>query len=81
MRQNPDNAPEKQEAYRLKLEGMTDEQLFTEAKDKIWLSAYATDNSHSCFHWQCDATYTESARRNNTDIYDRAHKYHMQQFR
>ena len=78
---NPSNAPEKQEAYKAKLAAMTDEELFAEAKDKIWLSAYAANNPISCFHWQCDATYDESTKRRNGNseesIYSRAHKAAM----
>ena len=72
--QNPDNYAEKQDAYVKKLEGMTDEELFDEAKSKIWLSAYANNNPRSCFHWQCDATYDEAKRREKPEIYSRAHK-------
>ena len=70
MRVNPDNAPAKQEAYRKKLEELSDAQLFREAKDKIWLSAYASNNPISCYHWQADATYEEAKRRGKPEIYD-----------
>lgn len=73
MRNNPDNAPEKKEAYRLNLEALDEAALFTETKEKIWLSAYAANNPISCYHWQCDFTYTEWQRRGKVDDYGKAH--------
>lgn len=73
MRVNPDNAPEKQEEYKIKLSTMTDDELFNEANNKIWLSAYANNNPISCFHWQADATYNESKNRQKPEIYTRAY--------
>ena len=75
MRVNPDNAPEKKEAYRKKLEAMADDELFKETEQMIWLSAYASNNPISCYHWQCDATYVEWKRRKGDDKnYALAHK-------
>ena len=74
MRENPDNAPEVQEHYKVKLEAMTDAQLFHETNDKIWLSAHANNNPHSCFHWQADATYKEAQRRGKPKIYSDAYR-------
>ncbi len=75
MRDNPDNAPEKKEAYKLKLQSMDNDKLFDETKSKIWLSAYANDNPRSCYHWQCDYTYDEWVRREgNSEQYGKAHK-------
>lgn len=72
---NPDNAPTRKTAYAEKLMAMNDRELFQETKDKVWLSAYASNNPHSCFHWQCDYTYKEWVRRHgNGDQYDKAHK-------
>lgn len=73
MRNNPDNAPEKKEAYKTKLKEMDDDLLFKEAKDMIWFSAYASNNSISCFHWQCDYCYAECVRRGKETIYSNAH--------
>lgn len=73
FRHNPDNEPAKMEAYRLALEAMTDADLSRETKDKIWLSAYASNNPISCYHWQCDYTYNEWSRRGLTDRYQQAH--------
>jgi len=74
MRFNPDNTPDKKEAYKAKILVMTDEELFGETEKKIWLSAFAANNPISCYHWQCDDTYTEWVRRGKVDQYDRAHK-------
>lgn len=70
------NDLDKKPAYLAKLANMTDEQLFEEAKTHIWLSAYAANNPRSAYHWKCDATYDEAAKRDNgkADIYARAHK-------
>ena len=70
---NPSNAPEKQAAYKAKLQAMTDDKLADECSDKIWLSAYASNNPISCYHWQCDYTYDECARRGKPSIYSKAH--------
>ena len=58
-------------AYAEKLSAMTDEDLYKEAKQKIWLSAYANNNPRSRYHWQCDATYEEAKKREG-DIYSKA---------
>ena len=48
--------------------------LAKECNDKIWLSAYASNNSASCYHWQCDACYDECDRRGKVKtIYSREH--------
>jgi superfamily II DNA helicase RecQ len=74
FKDNPDNAREKQAEYRTKLEDMTDAQLYAECRSAIWLSAYANNNPGSCYHWQCDACYDESQKRDDKGIYSRAHK-------
>ena len=71
---NPDNALAKQDEYKAKLVAMTDAQLYDECGSNIWLSAYANNNPISCYHWQCDACYDESQRREDKEIYSRAHK-------
>ena len=62
--------------YRAKIAGLDDVALEEEAKDKIWLSAYATSNPKSDYHWQCDLCYDESVRRGGKDapIYSAAQK-------
>lgn len=73
FKSNPDNATEKQEEYRAKLQAMPGPQLYEETKDKIWLSAYANNNPASCYHWQCDFTYEEWTRRGQATRYAHAH--------
>lgn len=73
MRNNPDNAPEKKAEYRAKLEAMSDAALFDETESNIWLSAYASNNPISCYHWQCYFTYDEWTRRGKAEEYSRAH--------
>jgi hypothetical protein len=60
--------------YILGLRELSDEQLFKEMKDKIWASAYASNNPRSDYHWQCDATYDEGKRREKPDLYAQAHR-------
>lgn len=71
---NPDNDPIKQEAYKVSLSKMSDEELYDETGRKIWLSAYANNNPISCYHWQLDATYDEWVKRQKTEMYIKAHK-------
>ena len=74
---NPDNAPEKQDAYREKLRGMTDAELRKACNDMIWFSAYASDNPRSRYHWQCDQCHDECVRREKAKIYSEEHARHM----
>jgi hypothetical protein len=69
---NPSNTPEKKAEYKAKLQRLTDDELYQETKDKIWFSAYANNNPHSCYHWQCDYTYDEWTRRDKVDRYSEA---------
>jgi hypothetical protein len=78
MRFNPDNAPAKKEAYKASLMTLADENLYEECRSKIWLSAYASNNPNSCYHWQCDYCYDESSRRGKIEeIYSKAHRDEM----
>lgn len=65
--------------YRKKLTGLSEEDYLTEAKDKVWLSAYANNNPRSDYHWMCDLCYDEAVRRGGKDapLYDKAHKAAM----
>lgn len=75
---NPDNAAAKQREYVRKLTAMNDDELYDECRSKIWLSAFASNNPRSCYHWQCDACYDECQRRGKVDeIYSKAHKDEM----
>lgn len=67
----------KKPAFIAKLATLTNTELFDEAKKYIWLSAYASNNQRSAYHWMCDATYDEAARREKPEIYSNAHKSTM----
>lgn len=76
---NPDNSADKQHEYIAKFADMTDDKLYDECRSKIWFSAFAANNSRSCYHWQVDACYDECKRRGKIDeVYSRAHKAEMQ---
>ncbi len=78
---NPDNSAAKQIEYCAKLEAMDDKALFDAAKQMIWLSTYANNNPRSCYHWQADACYDESRRREKPNLYDDAYKAVERQLR
>lgn len=42
------------------------------AEERIWLSAYASNNPRSDYHWQADACYDEAKRRGEPELYRRA---------
>ena len=60
--------------YADKLATMADDEFFKDCKQFIFLSAYATNNPRSDYHWMCDACILEGWRRNREDLYDKAHK-------
>ena len=60
--------------YVRELQAMTDEKLKEATQQMIWLSAYASNNYKSDYHWQCDQCYDECQRRNKPEIYRQAHK-------
>ena len=61
--------------YLDKLKVMDDKALRSACEEMIWLSAFASNNPRSDYHWQCDACYDECSRRNKSHIYSQAHKY------
>lgn len=69
-----DNYGNPKSDYINKLSLMTDEQLLKECDHTIWLSAYAYNNPHSDYHWQCDACYEETKKRDRISIYEQAYK-------
>ena len=70
-----DNYGKLKSEYISKIAAMTDKQLLKETKDKIWLSAYASNNPRSDYHWQCDACYDEwKENRKDKYGYDQAYK-------
>jgi hypothetical protein len=69
-----DNSGKPKTEYLKKMVLMTDEELRKECESKIWLSAYASNNHRSDYHWHCDCCYDECKRRGKEDIYSKAHK-------
>lgn len=67
-----DNYGRPKSDYIEKIEQMDYTELFSETKDKIWLSAYANNNPRSDYHWQCDGCYDEWLRRNDVGAYKKA---------
>ena len=68
-----DNYGKPKVEYLLKISELDEEKLYKETKDKIWLSAYASNNPRSDYHWHCDACYDEILKRDgNSDRYSRA---------
>lgn len=67
-----DNDKKPKQAYLDKLAAMTDAELEDETGHAVWLSAYASNNPRSDYHWRCDACYDEAQRRGKPDIYTNA---------
>lgn len=74
-----DNHGKPKADYIKKLEGCTDKELADECDKYIWLSAYASNNPYSDYHWMCDACYDEGQRRGKPEIYSLSHKRQSQQ--
>lgn len=53
---------------------MSDQDLFRETKNKIWLSAYANNNPRSDYHWHVSACYEEWDRRHQSEKYKEAYE-------
>jgi hypothetical protein len=64
-----DNHGKPKKDFLSRLKNKTDEELFDVCDNYIWLSAYASNNSRSDYHWMCDACYDECEARNRRDIY------------
>lgn len=60
--------------YMQKVALMNEDDLFAETKSKIWLSAYASNNPRSDYHWQCDFCYDLLSLRSKESVYKKAHK-------
>lgn len=66
------DGPPRQE-YADKLTTMTEDEFFEECKKYIFLSAYASNNGRSDYHWMCNACTLEGWRRGRDDIYLKAY--------
>lgn len=70
-----DNYGKPKSEYIKKIQNMTKEQLMNETEQKIWLSAYASNNPKSDYHWRVDVCYDEwMDREGNSDSYAMAWK-------
>lgn len=52
-----DNYGKPREAYVERIKNLPMPELMREARDKIWLSAFAASNPRSDYHWQVDVCY------------------------
>lgn len=69
-----DNYGHPRQAFADKLAAADEAEYLKIAEEYIWLSAYASNNSRSDYHWKCDACYDEAIRRGYAYLYDQAHK-------
>lgn len=69
-----DNYGRPKSEYLNRLKEMDDIALQKETEKRIWLSAYAANNTHSDFHWQCNACLDECISRDKLSIYQLAFK-------
>jgi len=67
-----DNYQKPKAQYIAKIFGMNKEALKRETEHMIWLSAYASNNPRSDYHWMCDACY--DACSNFEGLYEVAYK-------
>lgn len=68
-----DNYGKPRQEFADKLAAADDEEYLRIAEQYIWLSAFASNNLRSDYHWMCDASYSEAGRRGNPELYSRAH--------
>ena len=76
-----DNHGKPKSDYLQKIASMDDDALFEETKSKIWLSAYASNNPRSDYHWHVDACYDECQKRGKPKIYTRAYNVNVESAR
>jgi hypothetical protein len=69
-----DNYGKPRQNFADRLAAASDEEYLKIAEEYIWLSAYASNNPRSDYHWMCDASYAEAKRRGRPELYDQAHK-------
>jgi hypothetical protein len=69
-----DNYKKPRQYFADKMAPMTNSEFVQFASECIWLSAYASNNPRSDYHWQADACYEEAERRGDPDLYGAAHR-------
>lgn len=67
-----DNYGKPRQYYADRLAAMSDQEFIKAAEQDIWLSAYASNNPRSDYHWQADLCYKEAQRRGNPELYSEA---------
>ncbi len=68
-----DNYGNPKQKFLDELRSLDDANLRKKCSEYIWLSAYASNNPRSDYHWQCDACYDECQRRDKSNIYSEEH--------
>jgi hypothetical protein len=68
-----DNYGKPKQDYADKLAEMGETAFLMAAEQAIWLSAYASNNLRSDYHWHADACYDEAVRRGRPELYSQAH--------
>lgn len=74
-----DNHGKPRQAYIDALYAMDDAKLQETAEQAIWLSAYASNNPRSDYHWHVGAIYSVLSSLDKVNIYRKAHKAASQQ--
>ena len=67
--QGNDNYGKPRSEYLSRIAAMDDAALLEETEQKIWLSAYASNNRRSDYHWHVDVCYSEWSFRGKEDQY------------
>jgi hypothetical protein len=68
-----DNYGKPRQNFADKLAEADDLEFLRIAEQYIWLSAYASNNSRSDYHWVADSCYDEAARREKPELYEKAY--------
>jgi len=69
-----DNYGKPRQLYADRLAAMDEAAFLKECEQAIWLSAYASNNSRSDYHWHADTCHDEAKRREKPELYTRAYK-------
>ena len=67
-----DNYGKPKSDYLARIAAMTDADFANECESKIWLSAYASNNPRSDYHWMADTCCDEAKRRGKPELYTQA---------
>ena len=70
-----DNYKRPKSEYFEKVLGMNADDFSREIRNKIWLSAYASNNPRSDYHWQVDGLYDICSMRGTPEIYKEAYRH------